>query len=222
MTTIKGLLAQGGARVSAPRDRRILTILGLAAVAAMLLPGSALGARFGASMSLAPSSLGPMGETCNATGDPEPCTMFAVGVGMGPLSGPITAPFRGRITRIRLRADHPGSFRIQLGRIDDRTKIEPGEERGRVTRSGRVISFEGSAPPDPPESFRLRLPVRKGEYLVMRSTAFPFETCGASMRNSAFWNPPLPVGGPFVPVFDNGNCTPLVQAIVKHVRRHRH
>jgi hypothetical protein len=205
-------------------SRRARWILAAVAVVVLALPTSALGARFGANMSLAPQSLDPGGEVCNL-GTPQPCTMIAIGVGHGPTMGRITAPFKGRITRLRVRADGPGSFRLQLARIDDVAAITPGEdEMGRVTRSGRLITFTGSSPPDPPESFRMHLRVRKGEYLAMLGTAFPAERCASELigRNEALFQPPLRPREPFQPVFDNGSCVPLIQAVVKRVKRHRH
>lgn len=133
------------------------------------------------------------------------------------------APRRGVIRRIRVIAGEAGSFRLQIARV---IEVAPGDFQSRIVRRGPVISYQGD--PDggvddvyPVEAFRVRVKVRKGDVLAIKTAATSALRCSSGGPNTLLYTPPLPLRGPFeTPTSDDG-CWELLEAVAVRPRKRR-
>ena len=106
------------------------------------------------------------------------------------------APKDGTIARIRILACSGGTFVLQVARAD------PANERARVIRSGPLINYRGH--PDNCgeeevfriETFRVNVPVRKGDYLAVVGNKIGF-IYNASGDGTLVFDRPLADGARF-------------------------
>jgi hypothetical protein len=197
--------------------RRYLPIATVAAMAAlMVVPSSGMAFRFGSELTgeTQPSNAGD-GHECAP--NPGVCT-WAMGEAYGRPDGGERSPFTGTLRRIRLIAQVPGTFRLQI------VKITPDGE-GKAIRNGRIVNYQGqpeNADPEDPyviESFKVKMPIKKGQRLGIRTSNNSLVRCSSGGPNSLLWQPPLVPGALFsTPDADDG-CWLLLEAIGK--RKHR-
>jgi hypothetical protein len=171
--------------------------------------------RFGAKLNstVQPSNSLP-GLTCNGPETPlEPCTMVLNDAYGRPNGGEI-APKTGTITKIRLIAGGPGSFRLlavkhingtdaiakRYGqRIEYRGQPEAAEEEGDYTV----------------ESFPVEMKIKKGEQLGIRASNTTMIRCSTGGPNTLIYTPPLFLGGYFKPASRTDGCWMLMEAVIK-------
>jgi hypothetical protein len=179
---------------------------------------AAVTATFGSTLSAAPNNFEPP-ATCNVqrpsegAGQPEnqgtdigPCTVVAVDYGAtGAVGGRVSAPFSGVIRRLRLRAGAPGAVRVELVRLHGLDR-EGGVAQGAAEKHSVKLRLKGRGI----ESFRVRLPVRKGDYLAFEAASFTALRCAGSAVEDLIFAPLEPVK--LQDVTDNDSCTLLVQA----------
>jgi hypothetical protein len=148
------------------------------------------------------------GIPSNEGTDTGKCSLVAVAyAATGAVAGRVNAPFSGVVRRLRLRSGAPGFVRVELVRL---SKLDrDGGEAGAAAEKRSVKLFlHGRGI----ESFRVRLPVRKGDYLAFESASFTALRCTGDAVDDLIYEPLS--AGPLDTVSDNDSCTLLVQALV--------
>jgi hypothetical protein len=199
------------------RIRRFLPVAMIVAMGAILVaPSSSMAFRFG-------SELTPETQPSNAGGghecapNPGVCT-WVMNEAYGRPDGGERSQYRGRLKRIRLIAQDPGSFRLQI------VKVNP-EGAGKVVRRGPVINYEGqplNAQPDDPyliESFPVRIRIKRGHRLAIKTSSTSLVRCSSGGDNSLLWQPPLAFGAGFSQPDADDGCWLLIEGIAKRIRR---
>ena len=197
--------------------------LALGAALLALVPSTALAARgvtFGSTLSKPPTDYDPA-ATCDTTGtnaDTGACTRVAIRFdGTGAVKGRVRAPRKGVIRRIRIRAAAPAVVRFKLARVQrlDYDEVEgdaKSPSRGRLLHlKGRGLAAKGAI-----ESFKVKLRVKKGDYLALQSSTLTAMTCRPVPDfQQLLFQPVLDPGGPFQSSAGHDDCTLLVQATIK-------
>jgi plastocyanin len=189
-------------------------------IAAATIAAAAV-ATFGSTLSQPPTDVDPP-ATCDVSGanqDTGPCTRVAIGYpATGAVAGRASAPFAGVIRRVRVRAGTPGALRVLVVRLRAVDR-EGGTGQGRAVSRSALLRVEGrgSAARHAIESFRVRLPVGRGDYLALEGSSFSALRCeGGDVEELLF--DPLRSPAPFADSSERDNCTALVQATVTRRR----
>jgi plastocyanin len=195
----------------------------LAAAALLCVPAAASAARpviFGSTLSQAPTDFDPP-ATCDTTpGEGEDfgvCTRVAIGyAATGAVAGRVAAPVNGTLTRVRIRAGTPGVVRVVIARVQDN---DPEGQIGKgqaVARSAKLVLRGHGA--GGAETFKVHLPVSKGDYLALEGSAFSAQRCtGGDVEQLLFY--PLVPRQPLAEAFDRDGCTLLVQGAITRPKR---
>jgi hypothetical protein len=190
---------------------RILTAAALAAVA-IAVPASASAESFGSKLTrnIQPSNAGTDGQPCfDAT--PGNCTRVMMeGYTDGPGVGKPKAPHGGKIKKLKIIAQGPGSFRPLLA------KARPGPEKAKVVRRGPKLRYEGQQGGGQRydiESFRVNMRVKKGQYLAVESRRTSFLRCSSGGNNQLLFQPALQLNDPFAPATGTDGCWLLLEAV---------
>ena len=129
------------------------------------------------------------------------------------------APKSGTIRRIRVIAGGPGSFRLQIAKVKANTIGM--SNTAKVLRNGPVIHYQGQSQQNwnsghyKVESFKVNVPVGKGEYLAMRSKYTSALRCSSGGTNQLIYQPSLLAGGGFQNASSTDGCWMLLQAVIK-------
>ena len=182
----------------------------LAAAATLTLVSSADAAtKFGAKLT-------PETQPSNASEahpcEPAPgkCTRVSMEA-YGRPEGGHKAPKDGKIKKIRIIAGEQGSFRLQLARA------KANQEKAKVTYTGPKLSYDGQSGDEPYEieSFKVNVPVDKGDHLGILSRKTSMLRCSSGGPNQLLFQPPLSVGGPFQTADATDGCWLLLEAVYK-------
>lgn len=198
MTTIKHTLTTHGLAI----------LLGAAAIAllAAIPATSHAGPRFGADL----QGVTPETTPVKCTNPGAPCTRALINYWHPSHAGKVPfAPRKGKVRRIRLKAGAPGVFRLQLVRMKG---FAFPNVRAKVVRKGPRIRYEGTGSV---EAFKVKVPVRRGMWLAMRTRKTAAVQCETDAQNEAIFAPPIKLGDSFRSANDVGDCTHLVQAVMK-------
>lgn len=134
------------------------------------------------------------------------CTRVATYYDSPPHAGMVPyAPKDGTIKKIRLVAANPGSLKIQLAKLKN--------DQAKITTDGPKLSYLGTGSV---ETFKVHIPVRKGEWLAFKGKYADTLSCGAGFDTEVQFQPALPVGGPFATGSGASDCTHLVGARMKY------
>jgi hypothetical protein len=194
---------------------RIHKIVLLAVLALLALPAQGMAAsKFGAKLTpdVQPSNASAP-HACQPDEDMPtgPCTRVLMDA-YGRPDQP-NAPKSGTIKRIRLIAGAPGSFQLQL------VKANAATQRAKLVRNGPTINYQGQDSPDAEtykvESFKVKVPVKKGQYLAIRSSETSTLRCSSGGPNQLIFQPPLSLGSPFRTATDTDGCWLLLEAVIK-------
>jgi hypothetical protein len=195
----------------------------IAAIAMMIAPASGMAAapvKFGAKLNptVQPSNSLP-GITC--TGSElvsSPCTMVQ-NEAYGRPDGGEFAPKTGTIKKIRVIAGGPGSFRLQLAKVQRSTLF--GTNKAKVVASGPRISYSGQTEANEEsgaykvESFDVNVPVQKGQQLALRGNITSMIRCSSGGDNTLIYTPPLLAGTSFKPATSTDGCWILMEAVIR-------
>ncbi len=200
--------------------RRFGFALALAAfLAAMVAPASGMAGapvKFGAKLNptVQPSNGSP-GLACSFEAAPGTvCTMVQNEAYGRPGNGHL-APKSGTIKQIRIIAADSGSFRPQVATVKAAT------QRAKVTYTGPRLSFDGQTEANEEagtykvESFRVNIPVKKGQQLALRGKVAPLVRCSSGGPNTLLYTPSLLAGKPFQPASDTDGCWILMEAVIR-------
>ncbi len=123
------------------------------------------------------------------------------------------APKSGTLRKIKLIAGEAGSFRLQLVRMRE------SDRAARVITNGPKIHYEGQDDPNANtydvESFRVDIPVHKGEQLAIATRKTSTLRCSSGGSNTMLYNPVLQVGNTAQSFFDASGCWLLIEGVVK-------
>jgi len=109
------------------------------------------------------------------------------------------APKTGTIKKIRLVAGGPGSFRLQIAQVKRSTLF--GTNEAKVVRNGPVIHYSGQTEANfdesnfKVESFNVSVPIHKGQYLAIKTTATSALYCAGGGNNILTYSSALTPGG---------------------------
>ena len=191
----------------------------LIALAALLcVPGAASAAHsvtFGSTLSQPPTDFDPP-ATCDTTpGQGEDfgaCTRVAIGyAATGAVAGRVAAPVSGTLTRVRIRAGTPGLVRVVVARVQDNDN-EGQIGKGQAVARSKKLELRGKGAGGA-ETFKVRMPVSKGDFLGLESSSFSAERCaGGDVEQLLFY--PLVPRRPLDEAFDRDACTLLVQGVI--------
>ena len=196
----------------------IATALAATALAAIPTAGQAA-TKFGAKLdpTVQPSNSLPR-HPCTHQDPGRSCTMVENEAYYRPDGGE-RAPKTGTIRRIRLVAGGPGSFRLQIAKVKRSTLNDTNEAK--VLRNGPVIHYHGQSQQNwdsdhyNVESFKVNVPVHKGEYLAMRTKYTSMVRCSSGGDNTLIYQAPLLAGGGFTPAKSTDGCWTLMEAVIK-------
>lgn len=204
----------------ARRAGLVFALAGLAA--AMVAPASSLAAapvQFGAKLS---SMTDPANSTparpCDEMAPGRACTMIENQARERPDSL-ITAPKSGTIKQVRLVAGGPGSFQLQIAQVKRSTLF--GTNEAKVVRNGPVIHYTGQTEANfeegvfKVESFKVSVPVRKGQYLAIKAKSTSALYCAGGGNDILTYQPSLMAGGSFRPATSTDGCDLLLGATIR-------
>jgi hypothetical protein len=190
----------------------------LAILALALAPAAGMAkapVRFGAKLNstVQPSNSLP-GLTCNGPETPlEPCTMVLNDAYGRPNGGEI-APKTGTITKIRLIAGGPGSFRLLAVKHINGTDAIAKRYGQRIEYRGQPQAAEEEGDYTV-ESFPVDMKIKKGEQLGIRGSITSMIRCSSGGPNTLIYTPPLYLGGSFKPASRTDGCWMLMEAVIK-------
>lgn len=189
----------------------------IAAIALMVAPASGMAApvKFGAKLdpTVQPSNSLP-GLPCVQSNPAAVCTMVQ-NEAYGRPDGGHLAPKSGTIKRIRLIAGGPGSFKLQIA------KVQRGTDKAKVAYTGPRISYSGQTEANEEsgsyrvESFPVNVPVKKGDQLALRGNITSMIRCSSGGDNTLLYTPPLIAGSAFKPVSSTDGCWILIEAVIR-------
>jgi hypothetical protein len=202
--------------------RRTGIAAALATVAMMVAPAAGLASapvQFGAKLS---SMTDPANSTparpCDEMAPGRSCTLIENEARERPDSA-VTAPKTGTIRQIRLVAGGPGSFQLQIAQVKRSTLF--GSNEAKVVRNGPTIQYTGPDPGDAEEgiykveSFKVDVPVMKGQYLAIKAKSTSALYCAGGSSNILTYQPSLAAGAGFRPSTSTSGCDLLLGATVK-------
>ena len=193
------------------RIRRIFPIaMVVAAAALMVAPASGMAFRFGSELTpeVQPSNAGD-GHECAP--NPGTCT-WGMNEAYGRPDGGEKAQASGTLKSVRLIAQVPGSFRLQI------LSVKP-DNSGKVVQNGPVINYQGQADPNADtytiETFPVNIKIKKGQRLGIKTSSTSLVRCSSGGDNSLLWQPPLAKGGNYRATDADDGCWLLLEGVVK-------
>jgi hypothetical protein len=193
-----------------------LTLVGLTATS-----GSAATSKaptyFGAKLSSqSQPSNAENGQSCDeSAGIPHGSTCTWVAISAFENGSHFTAPRTATVKHVRLVSCVKGKFRLQLARA------YPSSRKAKVVVNGPEISYAGQNPCGGEngdhyvvQSFRVKLRVTKGDYIVIKAASTGTLSCSGG-DGFLLYAPPLPVGGPLRKAQSGASCDLLVQLSYK-------
>ena len=189
--------------------RRVGSLVALSATALLLAPATGVaGEKFGTSFqgTVTPESTP---ESCPG-GAGEACTRAPLYYDDPPHAGNVPfVPHDGTLDKVKVMADDPGSFRLQLVKL--KNGFFPIAEL-KVKAKGPRITYAGTGEV---ESFDVNVPVNEGWWLAQKSRYTGAVSCEGGLTNEAIVQPALAVDEPFADADYYGGCTHLVQGVME-------
>ncbi len=194
-------------------------------VAAMVAPAQGLAkspVKFGSKLNptVQPSNSLP-GITCNGLEMAGSACTMVEDEAYGRPNGGELAPRSGHIKRIRVIAGGPGSFRPQVATVKHSTSTLLGATKAKVTYTGPKLSYTGQSELNfeddsyKVESFKVNIPVKKGQQLALRGNISSMIRCSSGGHNTLIFSPALRSGGPLQGATDANGCWILMEAVIR-------
>ena len=122
------------------------------------------------------------------------------------------APKNGTLKKIKLIAGEAGSFKLQLVKVK-------ADQSAKVITNGPKITYEGQDDPDADtykvESFKVNVPVHKGEQIAIATKETSTLRCSSGGDNTLLYNPVLQVGNAAQALGSDEGCWMLIEGVVK-------
>jgi len=131
------------------------------------------------------------------------------------------APKTGTIRKIRIIAGAPGSFRPQIATVRHSASTTLGATKAKVTYTGPKLSYTGQTEANYEndsyrvESFKVSIPVMKGQQLALRGNISSMIRCSSGGHNTLIFSPALRSGGPSQGATDANGCWILMEAVIR-------
>ena len=194
-------------------------------VAAMVAPAQGLAkspVKFGSKLNptVQPSNSLP-GITCNGLEMAGSACTMVEDEAYGRPNGGELAPRSGHIKRIRVIAGGPGSFRPQVATVKHSSSTLLGATKAKVTYTGPKLSYTGQSELNfeddsyKVESFKVNIPVKKGQQLALRGNISSMIRCSSGGHNTLIFSPALRSGGPLQGATDANGCWILMEAVIR-------
>lgn len=207
----------------ARRAGLVIALAGL--LAAMVAPASGFASapvKFGSKLNptVQPSNSQP-GMTCNGEAAPTSVCTMVQDEAYGRPDGGELAPKTGTIKTIRIIAGRPGSFRPQIATVKHSASTTLGATKAKVTYTGPKLSYTGQTEQNyeddsyKVESFKVSIPVKKGQQLALRGNISSMIRCSSGGHNSLMFTPSLRTGGPAQGATDASGCWILMEAVIR-------
>jgi hypothetical protein len=190
----------------------------IAVIAMTIVPATSMAApvKFGSKLNptVQPSNSLP-GLKCSQEA-PGPCTMVQ-NEAYGRPDGGHLAPKTGTIKKIRLIAGGPGSFKLQIAKVNRSTLF--GTNEAKVVYNGPRISYQGQTEANDEsssyrvETFDVNLPVKKGQQLALKGNITSMVRCSSGGDNTLIYTPSL--GSAFRPATETDGCWILMEAVIR-------
>jgi hypothetical protein len=126
------------------------------------------------------------------------------------------APKNGTIGKIKIVAGVGGKFRLEL------VHASISKQKAKLVAVGPVIHYKGqgtgredNGPPYTVETFRVNLPVKKGDFLAVQATKISFEYCSGGSDGQLTFEPPLALKTGFHHTNHTDDCLMLLEAVYK-------
>ena len=207
----------------ARRAGLVVALAGL--LAAMVAPASGFASapvKFGSKLNptVQPSNSLP-GMTCNSELMRDQLCTMVQDEAYGRPDGGELAPKTGTIKRIRIIAGGPGSFRPQIATVKHSASTTLGDTKAKVTYTGPKLSYTGQTEANyeddsyKVESFKVNIPVKKGQQLALRGNISSMIRCSSGGHNTLVFTPSLRRGGPAQGATDASGCWILMEAVIR-------
>jgi hypothetical protein len=203
------------------RRSRTISAIAAALTAAALIPAGASAATstFGSSLNHEPANAGSSCDQNNLDSNPL-CTH--VGSFYPGTSGHVKAASNGLITKIKVRAQGPMSFRFRLVQVRHLSSDHKSGQVKVITQS-RQLNANGPSQTQsddgisPIESFKVHIKVHKGDEVAIDTSKNTAEYCSNGTPGQlTFFSPDLAVGSGFHQSQGVDDCLLLVQAVYNH------
>ena len=105
----------------------------------------------------------------------------------------------------------PGHFKLGIAKIK-------GNQKAKKVEQGPKIAYTGSNPNANTykvESFKVNLPIKKGQVLTAQAKKISFVRCSSGGDNTLIYQPPLSVNAPFASPTGTDGCWMLLEAFYK-------
>jgi hypothetical protein len=127
------------------------------------------------------------------------------------------SPFTGKLKQVRLIAQVPGTFQLQVVKVN-------AAEQVKAVRNGPTINYDGQPAGDPEtytiESFPVgNLPIKKGQSLAIKTTSTSLVRCSSGGPNSLLFQPPLAPGSGFQDPDADDGCWLLLEGVGKKAKK---
>ena len=189
--------------------RALAAIVALAGAALLATPATGVaGEKFGTSFA---GTVTPISapQACPG-GAGEACTRAPLYYDDPPHAGAVPfVPHDGTIDKVKVMADDPGSFRLQLVKL--RNGFFPLAEL-KVKAKGPRITYQGTGNV---EAFDVDVEVKEGWWLAQKARYTGALQCAAGPTNEAIVQPALALDAPFADADYYGGCTHLVQGVME-------
>jgi hypothetical protein len=203
----------------ARRSGLLAAVASLALVVAPAAGQAKAPVKFGSQLNptVQPSNSLP-GLACSQEAPGVACTMV-LNEAYGRPDGGELAPRSGTIKRIRVIAGGPGSFKLQIAKLKRSTLN--GANKAKVVYNGPRLSYQGQTEASfesdsyRVESFKVNVPVKKGQQLALRGNITSMIRCSSGGDNTLIYTPPLFPRGPFTPASNDDGCWLLMEAVIR-------
>src|SRR5664279_3635330 len=212
--------------VSSKIARRAGLVFALAGLlAAMVAPASGFASapvKFGSLLNptIQPSNSLP-GMTCSGEATASSVCTMVQDEAYGRPNGGELAPKTGTIKTIRIIAGGPGSFRPQIATVHHSASTLLAATKANVTYTGPKLSYTGQSEANyendsyKVESFKVSIPVKKGQQLALRGNISSMIRCSSGGHNTLIYAPSLIAGHPFKGATDANGCWILMEAVIR-------
>jgi hypothetical protein len=126
------------------------------------------------------------------------------------------APKDGTIAKIKIVAGVGGAFRLGLAHAS------VTKQKAKLVKVGPVIHYKGqgtgdedNGPPYTIETFKVNLPVKKGDFLTVQAKKISFEYCSGGGGGQLTFEPPLALQTGYHHTNHDDGCLMLLEAVYK-------
>ncbi len=197
-----------GARSRRWRLAAVAAVLGFAAVPATGQAAFTFGSKLASDVQ--PSNAGD-GHYCVDGNHAQKCTWILNEAYGRPNTGH-KSPKTGKITKIRVIANAPGSFWVQIVTVQ-----KSGQKyNAKVTAESRKLTVQGQSEDMEPyeiESFSVKLAIKKGQRLAIKTNRTSLLRCSSGGDNTLLYKPPLIKGKAFRKNTNDDGCWLLLEAV---------